>query len=85
MSNQEHNEVPINTAPINKFVQAVKQADHENANEVKIKIHDAKRISFALTEVLSRLNGDLEELLLSQNQNSSDDNIEVRVDGGNDW
>lgn len=85
MANQEHNEVPINTAPINKFIQNVKQADNDGSREVKIKTHDAKRLSFVLTEILSRLNEDLEEIVVKQNENTSSEEFEIKIDGGNNW
>ena len=55
---------PINTLPIQQFISSVKSADASNAREVKLDTQSAKRLAFTLGEVLARLNGDLEELLI---------------------
>ena len=75
---------PINTAPIQQFLQQVKAADASNAREVKLDIQSAKRLAFTLGEVMARLNGELENLLIKQ---SSSDNevIQVTMDGGTGW
>lgn len=75
---------PLNTAPIQMFINTVKSADASRAREVKMDIQEAKRLAFTLGEVMSRLNGNLEELLIKQ---SSGDNevINVTMDGGNSW
>lgn len=86
MSNQEDpKEVPINTAPLNQFIKAVKSADSENSNEVRIKTKDAKRMAFAMSEILCRLNGNLEEILISKDQNSGENEFDIKVDGGSGW
>ena len=75
---------PINTIPIQQFLQQVKAADASNSREVKLDIQNAKRLAFTLGEVMARLNGNLEELLVRQ---SSGDNevITVTMDGGTGW
>lgn len=75
---------PLNTAPIQMFINTVKSADASRAREVKMDIQEAKRLAFTLGEVMTRLNGNLEELLIKQ---SSGDNevINVTMDGGNSW
>ena len=75
---------PINTIPVQQFLQQVKAADASNSKEIKLDIQSAKRLAFTLGEVLARLNGDLEELLVKQ---SSGDNevITVTMDGGTGW
>jgi hypothetical protein len=80
-----NNSEPLNTAPIQSFIQQVKSADAGKAKEVKLDLQNAKRLAFCLGEVMTRLNGDLEELLISQAKNSGDDTIEIRMDGGSDW
>ena len=57
---------PINTLPIQQFISSVKSADASNAREVKLDTQSAKRLAFTLGEVLARLNGDLEELLIKK-------------------
>lgn len=76
---------PLNTAPIQTFIQQVKSADASKAKEVKLDLQNAKRLAFCLGEVMTRLNSDLEELLYKQSKNSNSDTIEIKMDGGSDW
>lgn len=71
---------PLNTLPIQQFIQQVKTADNSRAKEVKIPLDQAKNLAYTLGIVMSRLNGELEKILLSDNK--TDEVIEVRVDGG---
>lgn len=71
---------PLNTLPIQQFIQQVKTADNSRAKEVKIPLDQAKNLAYTLGIVMSRLNGELEKILL--NDSKSDEVIEVRVDGG---
>ena len=72
---------PLNTVPIQQFIQQVKSADAGRAKEVKIDMQNAKRLAFTLGEVMARLNGDLEQLLAKSNSDN-DEVIEVKLDGG---
>ena len=69
---------PINTIPLQQFMQQVKSADASNSKEVKLDIQNAKRIAFTLGEVLARLNGDLEDLLI-RSSSRNEDNIIVQL------
>jgi len=75
---------PINTAPIQQFIQQVKSADAGKAKEVRLDIQVAKRLAFTLGETMSKLNGDLEEIL-SKKYSKEDETIKVELDGGNSW
>ena len=75
---------PLNTAPIQQFLQQVKAADSGNAREVKLDIQNAKRLAFTLGEVMTRLNGNLEELLI-KTASREDEVIQVQMDGGSGW
>jgi hypothetical protein len=75
---------PLNTAPIQLFLQQVKAADASRARDIKIDIQEAKRLAFTLGEVMARLNGNLEELL-AKNASSDNEVIQVTMDGGNSW
>jgi len=74
---------PINTIPIQQFIQQVKSAELSNQREIKLDIKAAKILVFCLAELNSRLVQDYEELLNRINVNSSSDNITVQMDGGN--
>ena len=76
---------PINTIPLQQFLQQVKSADASNSKEVKLDIQNAKRIAFTLGEVLARLNGDLEDLLI-KSSSKNEDNIIVQLGSTeSDW
>jgi len=72
---------PLNTLPIIQFLQQVKQADNSRSTEIRIPMDRAKNLAYTLGMVMSRLESDLEKLLLD-NQKDDDVEIEVRVDGG---
>jgi len=75
---------PLNTAPIQQFIQQVRSADAGKAKEIKLDLQQAKRLAFCLGETMSRLEGDLEEIL-SRQSSGSDEVIEVKMDGGSHW
>ena len=72
---------PLNTIPLQQFLNAVKAAEQSRAREVKLDIATAKTLAFTLGAVMSRLHGDL-ELLVAQSKNSDDEIIQVKLDGG---
>ena len=78
------NREPLNTAPIQQFIQQVRSADASKAKEVKLDLQQAKRLAFCLGETMSRLEGELEEIL-SRQSSGSNDVIEVKMDGGSHW
>jgi len=73
---------PINTIPIQQFIQQVKSAELSNQKEIKMDIKTAKMLSFCLSELTLRLLEDQDILLnkLMQNQGSGD--LTVKMDGG---
>jgi hypothetical protein len=68
---------PINTQPIQQFIATVKSADARNAREIKLDMQTSKRLAFLLGEVMARLNGDLEKLLVKQKE--QEDTITVQL------
>jgi hypothetical protein len=75
---------PLNTNPIQQFIQQVKSADASNQREIKLNVDQAKRLAFTLGEVMARLNGDLEQILARKNS-GADDIISINMDGGHSW
>ena len=75
---------PLNTNPIQQFIQQVKTADASRQQEVKMNIEQARRLAFTLGEVMARLNGDLEQLLTRKNS-GADEVIQINMDGGSKW
>ena len=74
---------PLNTASIQAFIQQVKGADASKARDIRIDITQAKNLAFTLGIVMSRLNGDLEQLI--SNKNNTEETVEVQLDGGTGW
>lgn len=74
---------PLNTAPIQQFIQQVKQADSGQAKEVKLTLQQAKGLAFTLGIVMSRLQGDMEKFV--KENASKEETVEVQMDGGNNW
>ena len=72
---------PLNTIPLQQFLNAVKAAENSRAREVKLDIATAKNLAFTIGAVMSRLHGDL-ELLVAQSKGNADEVIEVKLDGG---
>jgi len=75
---------PLNTVPIQQFISQVKSADASKAKEVKLTLEQSKRLAFTLGEVMTRLNGDLEQILARKNS-GADDIIKVNMDSGSNW
>ena len=76
---------PINTMPIQQLIQMVKVAEQSRAKEVRLDIAQAKTLAFTLGEVMSRLHGQLEELVKQANKEKQEEVIEVQMDGGSSW
>ena len=74
---------PLNTIPLQLFIQQVKSAESSQSREIKIDIATAKNLAFTLGIVMSRLEGDLEKLV--SQSSSSDEQIEINLDGGSGW
>jgi len=72
---------PLNTIPLQQFLNAVKVAEQSRAREVKLDIATAKTLAFTLGVVMSRLHGDLEKLV-AESKNSNDEVISITMDGG---
>lgn len=72
---------PINTIPIQQFIQQVKAADNGNQREIRMPIAQAKNLAFTLGIVSSRLTADLEKVLVNTSTQQNEV-IEVRLDGG---
>ncbi len=72
---------PLNTTPIQNFIQQVKSAESSNARELKLTMPQAKNLAYTLGITMARLHGDLEQYV-KDNSGSTNEVIEVNVDGG---
>ena len=75
---------PLNTIPLQQFLNAVKAAEQGRAREVKLDMNTAKNLAFALGIVMTRLHGDLEKLVADSKDNSNEE-IVIKLDGGSNF
>jgi hypothetical protein len=73
---------PINTSPVAQFIQAMRAAELGQQKEVKLSIQQARLLSLTLTEMLDKLNRDLETVYNAVKSNSATEVINVQMDGG---
>ena len=75
---------PLNTLPLQQFIQQVKQADAGRQKELRLTIDQAKNLAFTLGIVMSRLEGDLEKLVIAD-ANGENEVIQISMDAGAGW
>lgn len=76
---------PINTQPIQQFIQQVQSAEASRAKEIRMDINAAKNLSYTLGIAMARLNGDLEKYIAKQVEKmQADQVIEISMDSG-EW
>ena len=73
---------PINTVPIQQFIQQVKVAEQGQQRDIRLDIKTAKILALTLGEVTSKLTQDYEELFHKLRQSSDNQVINVTMDGG---
>tara|TARA_B110000305_G_C19152331_1_gene498648 strand:- start:386 stop:634 length:249 start_codon:yes stop_codon:yes gene_type:complete len=76
---------PINTIPLQQFMQVVKTADASNQKEIRIPLTQAKALAFALGTVMANHQGRLEQLIIDNKSSSDDEVVTVTLDGGASW
>lgn len=72
---------PINTLPIQQFIQQVRAAEIAQQREIKLDIKSAKMLSYCLAEVNSKLLEDYDTILQKLMQ-STGQSISIQMDGG---
>jgi len=72
---------PINTVPLQQFIQQVKAAELAQQKEIKLDMKTAKILALAIGEVSAKLIEDMDELM-SRLQQSTNGDITIRMDGG---
>jgi hypothetical protein len=72
---------PINTIPIQQFIQQVKSAELSQVKELRLDMKTAKQLAFTLGEVTSKLTQDYDNLIHIL-KNSNNDVVQVELDGG---
>lgn len=72
---------PINTIPIQQFIQQVKAADLGQQREIKIDIKTAKALAFCLGELQAKALQDYDQLL-KKLESSTGASVSISMDGG---
>lgn len=72
---------PINTIPLQQFIQQVKAADLSQQREIKLDIKTAKALAYCLAEINAKLLADYDQLLNKVMQ-STGQTVSVQMDGG---
>lgn len=72
---------PINTIPLQQFIQQVKIADMSQQKEIKLDIKIAKQLAFTIGEISAKLTQDYDNLVHVL-KNTANDVVEVQLDGG---
>ena len=67
---------PINTIPIQQFIQQVKAADLSQQREIKMDIKTAKALAYSLAEVNAKILQDYDILLKKLESNNPDLHLE---------
>jgi len=76
---------PINTSPIEQFLQQVKQAEASRSKDLRMDINSAKNLATTLGIVMTRLNGGMEKYIAEHmKKQESDQVIEISMDQG-EW
>jgi hypothetical protein len=76
---------PINTIPIQQFIQIVKTAEGSNQKEIRIPLTQAKALAYALGTVMANHQGRLEKLIIDNKSSADNETVTVTMDGGGDW
>ena len=63
----------------------MKIAENSKSREVKLSIEQAKNLAFTIGIVMSRMEGDLEQLVANMKKTQNDEVINVKLDGGGNW
>jgi hypothetical protein len=72
---------PINTQPIQQFIQQVKAADLTQQKEIKIDLKTAKALAYCISEVNARLLENYDVILQRVLQNTGE-SVSIQMDGG---
>lgn len=72
---------PINTIPIQQFLQQVKAADLSQQREIKLDIKTAKALAYCLGEVSAKLLEDY-DTVFRRLESSTGAAVTVQMDGG---
>lgn len=72
---------PINTLPIQQFIQQVKAADLSQQREIKLDLKTAKALAYCLNEINAKLLENY-DTLLSRLMQTTGQSVSIQMDGG---
>ncbi len=72
---------PINTQPIQQFIQQVKAADLTQQKEVKLDLKTAKALAYCISDLNARLLENYDVILQRVLQNTGE-SVSIQMDGG---
>ena len=72
---------PINTIPIQQFIQQVKAADLSQQREIKLDIKTAKALAYCLGEISAKLLEDYDTIIKRLESNTGAA-VTIQMDGG---
>lgn len=73
---------PINTIPLEQFLQQVKSAKQSNAKDVKLTVQQAEILALTIGQITTRLHGELEKLVSQNAIRQENEVVNVEMDGG---
>jgi ABC-type antimicrobial peptide transport system ATPase subunit len=74
---------PLNTRPLEQFLQKVKAADTSKAREVKLDMQEARTLALTLGMVMARMEGELERLVIEAGK-GKDEVINIEIGANKD-
>jgi len=75
------NNTPLNTIPIENFINLIKAADAKREREIRLSIQDAKNLTYVFTLLLA----DLYNKKIKDKESTQEEIISITVDGGKGW
>mgnify|MGYP003346054284 CR=1 FL=1 len=72
----------INLSPLQQFTNAVRAAELSQQKEVKLSIQQARLLNLTLTEMLDKINRDLETVFSALKNSNNTEVITISMDGG---
>lgn len=77
---------PLNTLPIQQFLNLVKSADSTRQKEVRMTIENARTLALTLGSVMARLEGDLERFVVENlDKLQQEQVITIDMNAGGEW
>lgn len=70
---------PLNTLPIEDYINKARIAVKSNQKQVVLDLKEAQALADSLAIVMTRLSGELDKII---NQAQTPDTLQVRMDGG---